>query len=171
MQPYREIEVRFRVDENIEKIIKGLSFDSFDQIDEYFFTEKSIKEKNMWLRLRQSGGKFSLELKKTIKDAFDSDKISVHDEFFSKIDENQYKKIREILCAVFPTSFKIKKRRSKAKLGGCEICHDVVDGLGNFIEIEGPKEKIDEVCEKFNINMSDALSGGYAGMMIEKLKL
>ena len=46
-------------------------------------------------------------------------------------------------------------------------------GLGDFLEIEGPKEKILEICKKFNIDMEKQRDReeGYVMMTAKKMGL
>ena len=63
----------------------------------------------------------------------------------------------------------VRKIRQIWKLGQCEICLDKVRGLGTFIEIEGPNEKIiAKVLEKLGLDKTKHIPSGYARMLAKK---
>lgn len=116
------------------------------QIDDYFspihrdFTGvRPVKE---WLRLRDSGGKYSINYKNW---HYDKNGKSHHcDEYETKIDDlSQFKKILDVLN--FKSVVKVDKVRKTWIYKDYEIAIDSVKGLGNFVEIEyiGGEEKVD----------------------------
>jgi len=145
-----EIEIQVNV-ENIAPLtdfLKGNGVFKFEnrQIDEYFvpahrdFTKvRPLKE---WLRLRDSGGEYSINYKNWY---FDENGRSYHcDEYESKIESlDQLKKIFETLN--FKSITIVDKLRKVWNYKDYEIAIDSVKNLGDFVEIEykGSDEKVD----------------------------
>lgn len=166
----KEIEIKFKVDENILNKLKNIELSSYEEIDEYFFTENMLKE-DSYLRFRKKKGKIILTLKKITlrgkdtKDCYEADEIDI------ELTEEQYQKMKNIFNAIFPIKWSVNKIRSKGFFNDCEICHDEVKGLGNFLEIEGSREKILEICKMFNIDMNKKEDWGYVKMGMKKAGL
>lgn len=164
-----EIEVKFPLDENIKSKIQNLQFELHNEIDEYFFTEETSRTRDRWLRLRQKHGKYFYELKEKVKTRLFQDNTSVMDEFSCEISPEQYKTIKISFEKVFPIKIVVKKERSVAKINGCDLTYDRVESLGDFIEVEGPKENIDRICSDFGIDATKMLLIGYPEMMLNKI--
>ncbi len=163
----KEIEIKFKVDENILSKLKNIELNSFEETDEYF-TTKEMLDNDTFLRFRKKQGKIFLMLKDIIVGGsiYEANEISL------ELNEEQYNKLKKIFEVVFPFNFTVNKKRSKGFLNDCEICVDKVDELGNFLEIEGPKEKILELCKQFNLDMGKSdEEKGYAHMMAKKLNI
>ena len=167
----REIEVRFPLDDSLKNKIKNLDFEPHNELDEYFFTRETVLSRDRWLRLRQKHGKFFFELKEKVRPRLFPDNISAMDETSCEISPAQYETIKKCFQKNFPLKMEIKKTRSVARRNGCEIIYDQIENLGDFIEIEGDKEKIDEVCSSSGIDVKQTLPLGYAEMMLNKLNL
>ena len=100
------------------------------------------------------------------KDVYEADEIE------TELTQEQYESIKGIFNVFFPINIQVNKMRSKGKFNECEICLDNVDGLGEFIEIEGPKNKIFEVCKQFNLTLDKRDNErGYAKMTLKKMGL
>lgn len=165
----REIEIKFKVNEKILSSLKNIKLEPYEEIDEYF-TTKEMLDDSTFLRLRRKKGKIVLQLKDIViggeqaKDCYEADEIHI------ELTNEQYEKMKKIFSATFPYNFVIKKIRNKGNLNDCEICLDEVEEIGMFLEIEGPKEKILEVCKKFNLDPKNKENGrGYAIMMAKKV--
>lgn len=149
----KETEIKFKVDESILSKLKDLKFESYDESDEYFFTQDTL-DKDVYLRFRQKKGKIILTLKnitlggERAEDCYEADEIDI------ELSEEQYEKLKAIFKVVFPIKWVVRKTRKKGLFNGCEICLDDVDGLGHFIEIEGPKEKILEICARLDLDLT-----------------
>jgi|SRR3989338_6727349 len=164
----KEIEIKFKVDGNILDALKGIEMKSYEEADEYF-TTKEMLENSTFLRFRKKHEKIIL-IMKAITNA--KNEIYEADEIHVELSEENYKKLREIFFRTFPFNFIVKKIRSKGFLNGCEICLDKVEELGDFLEIEGPKEKIEEVCRSLKLDPKNLdTERGYAHMMAKRLKL
>jgi adenylate cyclase class IV len=168
----KEIEIKFKIDEKIVSRLKNLKLESYEEIDEYFFASKEIIDKRIFLRLRTKKGKIFLNLKVITKGGKVVD-IYEADEIETEISKKQYEKIKEIFNIVFPIHMQVKKKRSVGMLNDCELFYDKVDNLGDFLEIEGPREKIFEICESFNIDIEKQKDReeGYAIMTLKKMGL
>lgn len=163
----KETEIKFRVDENILNNLKNVKLNSYQETDEYF-TTKEMLENSTFLRFRKKQGKIFLIL----KDIRKSGEIYEADEIKLDITEEQYDKLKNIFNAVFPFSFTVSKTRAVGFLNECKICLDEVDELGNFLEIEGPKENILRLCKQFNLDLKNAdKERGYAHMMAKKMNI
>jgi adenylate cyclase class IV len=168
----KEIEIKFKIDDSIASKLKTLKLEPYEEVDEYFFTKENVG-KNLFLRFRKKKRRIFLELKiiviggKDIKDVYEADEIE------TEITSKQYENIKKMFNVIFPISMQVKKIRSKGKLNECEICHDKVESLGDFLEIEGPREKILEICRNFNIDIekNKDREEGYAKMTLKKMGL
>ncbi len=136
-----EIEIQVNIQNNkplIEFLEKSADFKSEKhQIDEYFspihrnFIEvRPVKE---WLRLRDSGAKYSIIYKNWHYD--ESGKGHYCDEYETEIkDLNQLRKILDVLN--FKSIVKVDKLRKTWIYKDYEINIDSVKGLGDFVEVE-----------------------------------
>lgn len=168
----REVEIKFKIDENIASKLKGIKLESYEEVDEYFFASKENIDKKIFLRLRNKKGKVFLNLKVITKGG-KTVGIYEADETETEITKEQYVKIKEIFNIALPIRMQVKKKRSVGMLNGCELFYDRVDNLGDFLEIEGPREKIVEICKDFNIDIEKQkdMEEGYAIMTLKKMGL
>ena len=145
-----EIEIQVSIENNkplLAFLERNADFKSEKhQIDEYFFpihrnfTEvRPVKE---WLRLRDSGGKYSINYKNWHYDK--RGKSHYCDEYETKIEDlDQLKKILDVLN--FKPIVKVDKLRKTWTYKDYEVAVDSVKGLGDFVEIEyiGKDKKVD----------------------------
>lgn len=137
----QEIEIKVKVASNKPLLVflqQNAEFQSEEkQVDEYFsplknsFTEADpIKE---WLRLREEGGKYSLNYKNW---HYDDNGKSYHcDEFETEIKNPEQG--RKILKALgFVPLVKVDKTRKNYLYNKYQISLDSVKDLGDFVEIE-----------------------------------
>ena len=136
-----EIEIQVKI-ENSNSLIgfleKNAEFKGENrQIDEYFSPPHrdfvKVRPIEEWLRLRNSGGKHSINYKKW---HFEKDGKSYHtDEYETKLEDlNQVKKILEVLN--FKPIVTVDKIRKTWIYKDYEIEVDSVKSLGDFVEIE-----------------------------------
>lgn len=165
----KEFEMRLRIDENIISKLEKIAMETYKEIDEYFFSSKENIDKRIFLRLRSKKDRTLLELKVITKGGKNVD-VSEADETEIELSPEHYEALRKIFHIAFPISIKITKARSKGVLNDCELCYDKVEDLGDFLEIEGPKDKIFEVCKMFGIDVERQRDKeeGYAMMMLRK---
>lgn len=145
-----EIEIQVKIENSkplIDFLEKNAEFKGENrQIDDYFspahrnFVElRPIKE---WLRLRNSGGKYSINYKNW---HYNEEGKAYHcDEYETKVEDlEQVKKILEVLN--FKPIVTVDKIRKSWIYKDYEIEVDSVKNLGDFVEIEyaGKDEKVD----------------------------
>jgi len=118
----REIKIRFKLDDNILKKLGNLDFDTFEELDQYFFTKETFKNLGTYY-------------------------ASEFNEVFTELIKQQCSPVLEIFNSLFPLKRAVKKTRKVTTFNGCEIFLDDVEGLVRFIEIEGPREKILEYAK------------------------
>jgi len=164
----KETEIKFKINKTFLKKLKKIKMKPYKEEDEYFFTQKMIDE-DTYLRFRKKHGKIFLNLKditkgtKQTKDCYEANECAV------EITSEQCKQMKKMFEVTFPVRIKVKKIRHKGFLDGCEICYDVVEGLGIFLEIEGKREKILKLCKQFNLNLEKRdMKSGYAKMTLKK---
>ena len=145
-----EIEIQVNIENSkslIDFLEKNADFKKENrQIDEYFFPShrdftgiRPIKE---WLRLRDSGGKYSINYKNWYFD--ENGKSHYCDEYEVGIEDlSQFEKILNVLN--FKLLVKVDKMRKVWTCENYEIAIDSVKGLGDFVEIEyiGKEKKVD----------------------------
>jgi adenylate cyclase class 2 len=72
----------------------------------------------------------------------------------------------------YRTMIEIRKHRQSWHLGNCEICLDEVEGLGKFVEVEGPSnEAVSQAMQTIGLDVQHHINRGYASMMMEKMGL
>lgn len=136
-----EIEIQVNIENSNPLLVfleKNAEFKAENhQIDEYFTPEyrdfiktKPIEE---WLRLRDSGGRYSINYKKW---HYAEDGKGYHaDEYETKLEDlDQIKKILEVLN--FKPIVTVDKLRKTWIYKDYEVDIDSVRGLGDFVEIE-----------------------------------
>jgi predicted adenylyl cyclase CyaB len=164
----REIEIKFKIDSLPEKM-KEIEFKAHQEEDEYFYSQYMI-DNHIYLRFRNKNGKIILNLKNIVVHDEQTKNCYEADEEFIELTEEQLEKMRTVFNIIFPIKHKVTKTRATGNFNDCIICHDKVEGLGEFIEIEGPKEKILETCKIFNLNTEDRdKEKGYARMTLKKM--
>ncbi|MDD5416934.1 MAG: CYTH domain-containing protein [Candidatus Aenigmarchaeota archaeon] len=164
----KEIEIKIVVDEDILNKIKFIKLTPYEEIDEYFTTKKMLDD-HTFLRIRKKKGKIVLQLKNITVRSEDTKDCYEADELHMELNQEQYEKMRKMFLVTFPHSFIVSKIRNKGIFNECEICLDEVKDLGRFLEIEGPKEKILEICDKLKLDMNKRDQGdGYAIMIAKK---
>lgn len=163
--------MKFRIDKDILPKLKDIKLESYEEVDEYFFTKDNV-DGDIYLRFRKKKGKIFLGLKMITLGGEKSKDVYEADEIETELTQEQYESIKGIFNVFFPINIQVNKMRSKGKFNECEICLDNVDGLGEFIEIEGPKNKIFEVCKQFNLTLDKRDNErGYAKMTLKKMGL
>lgn len=164
----REVEIKFKID-NLPEKLKEVEFKTHDEEDEYFYSQYMV-DNHMYLRFRNKNGKVILNLKNIVVHDEQTKNCYEADEETIELTEEQLEKMRTIFNVVFPIKMKVKKIRSIGKFNDCLIFHDNVEGLGQFIEIEGSREKILETCKLLDLNTEDRdKEKGYARMVLKKM--
>ncbi len=167
----REVEIKFKIDKDILSKLENIKLEMYEEVDEYFFTKDNV-DGDVYLRFRKKKGKIFLGSKVIVLGGENTKDVYEADEIETEITSEQYENIKKIFNVFFPINIQIRKIRSKGKFNECEICLDKVDDLGDFLEIEGPKDKILEICKNLNINMENRdKERGYAKMTLKKMGL
>ena len=165
---FKEIEIKFKVDDNITSNLKNIAFETHEEKDEYYFT-KELVDSNVFLRFRHKKGKVILNLKVITRSDNETNDCYEADEMEIVFNQEQYEKMKKIFNVMFPVKIQVNKTRSIGKYNDCELFHDKVENLGNFLEIEGPREKILEICKEFNIDIEKRdREKGYAKMTLRR---
>ncbi len=137
----KEIEIQVQV-ENVRPLLdalekKGQFKGEKHQIDEYFspahrdFT--AVRPVNEWLRLRESGGKASVNYKLWHQDS--AGKSTFADEYETPVEDIAVmRKVFEVLN--FRSLAVVDKKRKVWEYEDYEVSVDSVKGLGDFVEIE-----------------------------------
>jgi adenylate cyclase class IV len=163
--------MKFKVDKDILSKLKDIKLEPYEEVDEYFFTKDNV-DGDTYLRFRKKKGKIFLGLKIITLGGEKSKDVYEADEIETELTQEQYSNIKSIFNVFFPISIQVNKIRSKGKFNDCEICLDKVDSLGEFIEVEGPKDKILEICKEFNLTLDKRDNErGYAKMTLKKMGL
>ncbi|MBN2330378.1 MAG: class IV adenylate cyclase [Candidatus Aenigmarchaeota archaeon] len=164
-----EIEVKFRVDDP-GTIIERLKRVGARKVDDGF--ERNIKfdrkcrllKAGSLLRLRSYAGKADITYKKRLP----SEKFMMREEIILNVDS--FERGKRLLEAIgFKPDFRYEKRRQTWEYNGAGILVDELV-IGNFIEIEGTKEKIEETAGKLGLDMRDAIPMSYGELFIEHCK-
>lgn len=164
----KEIEIKFVVDEDTLNKISSIALTPYEETDEYF-TTKEMLTNHTFLRIRHKKGEIVLQLKDVTADSEQTGDVYEADELHIPLDDEKYKKLKTIFERTFPHNFIVKKVRNKGYMNDCEICLDKVDRLGLFLEIEGPREKILEICKQFDLDMNKQdKEEGYAIMTAKR---
>ncbi len=164
----KEVEMKFEADENTISKLKNIKLEPYEEVDEYFFTQQTLDD-DIYLRFRRKKGKIFLNLKNITLGGKDVEHYEA-DELAMELTQEQYENLKKIFNIIFPIKILLRKIRSKGFLNDCELCLDNVDELGQFLEIEGPKEKMLEVCKQLNLDMNKNVSKqeGYVKMTMRK---
>lgn len=164
----REIEIKFKIDDDIASKLKSLKLKPYKEIDEYFFTNDNV-DSNVFLRFRKKQEKIFLNLKLIVVGGKEGN-IYEADEIETEITKGQYENIKRIFNIIFPIKMQIEKTRSISKINKCTLFYDKVKGLGDFLEIEGPKDEIKGICKKLNLTKDKRdKERGYAKMTLKKM--
>ncbi|MDH7598269.1 MAG: class IV adenylate cyclase [Sedimentisphaerales bacterium] len=97
-------------------------------------------------------------------------KMKVRDELKVAVSDGQA--LAEILTALgYKKALTVHKKRGMWQMDGCIVCLDEVQGLGSFVEIEGPDEQaILDVQRSLGLEGLAHIGKGYAAMLAAKAK-
>ncbi len=169
-----ETEAKFKV-ESLEPYIERVSqsggewLDELEQRDQFFDrADRSLRKADSGLRLRIEQGKKTNRTQLCFKGPRQKGQYKRREEIeFDISDEKMATMLLEALG--FITTLVVEKKRRLAQLDSCHVCLDEVEGLGNFVEIEGPNEtEIEQVAIKLKLNEHQHIRSGYARMLAEK---
>jgi adenylate cyclase class 2 len=125
---------------NVEKRLMALEaryLGEEEQVDLYFnHPSRDFSSTDEALRLRRAGGKLFITYKGPKLDALTKTRIE-HEVGIDNYDEAK----RILLSLGFTPVMKVKKNRKLYSCRGYIIALDSVEGLGNYVEVEGRKEE------------------------------
>ncbi len=141
------------------------------ETDAFFdFEDKKLTESDSALRLRvrkdiHSGAEY---YRLTFKGPRQPGEFKSRQEI--EISVNSSSDARDLLCAIgLRERVSYTKRRDSWKVDNCNIELDKIDGIGQFVEVEGPDESsIGKVLRKLDLSSFSALQKSYLEMVIEK---
>ncbi|SKA80283.1 adenylate cyclase, class 2 [Paucidesulfovibrio gracilis DSM 16080] len=118
--------------------------------------EQALRKEQILLRLRHKPGGSLLTLKRPDGGG---DHLKRCREWQTRVEDGTV--MRRILEELgFAVSFAYEKTREKWTLDGCVICLDHLP-FGEFMEIEGPEERLPEVAGRLNMNVRHSTAQTY----------
>lgn len=153
----KEIEIKFRVDDQIESALKRAGAKKLSQGLEHneVFDNGKLRKNGFLLRLRKFSGKNTLTFKSKIekgkfKEAEETD-ILVQD----------FSGMKNVLRSLgYEVFWVYEKRKSVYSLGKTIISIDTLP-IGKYMEIEGTERGIMEVIQKLGLNITDGITETY----------
>ncbi|MCD6232286.1 class IV adenylate cyclase [Candidatus Aerophobetes bacterium] len=162
-----EIKTKIRLKEIKEKLLKlGVKFiKEEEQRDTYFsHPSRDFRKTDEALRVRRINDKYFLTYK--------GEKVDSETKTRKEIEVETEEGILDILKELgFLIKGKVKKKRTLYIWNSLRIYLDKVEGLGEFLEVEGnslkDKEKIFEFIKKLNIKKGSLIRKSYLEMLLE----
>jgi len=163
-----EVEIKVRVNHNQieEKLeeLKATFIKEVKQEDTYFKHPCwNFKDRDEALRIREEGNIFFLTFKGPKLDK----KIKVRKEVQLQVEPEIFELLKDI---GFSELKRIRKRRKFYQWKNLKVCLDKVEGLGDFMEIEGKswedKPLIRELVKKLNIKEESVLTISYLELIL-----
>jgi adenylate cyclase class 2 len=173
---YTEIEAKLKVDSlnEVEDRLKrlGAEFVAEQSQEDVLFddSKKNMAKNDSCLRLRKQVVSGHEKYIVTFKGA--KQKSSVKKRREIEIEVSNIDSAKEIFHALgYEEILTVQKQRSLWRLGNCEVALDKLELLGNFVEIEGPDEKvISDVQKSLGLDNLEHIPKSYAAMIEEKLR-
>ena len=167
----KEVELKFKIPDNGNlvkskiKKSKAKYGGKYVQIDLWFDTEdKQLRREGKGLRVRRQNGKTTLTLKG--KQTFGE----VREAEEQEVAVDNFEEILKILGGLgFVVDVEIRKERKVWKLGEVAIALDKVDGLGTFLELEGPQGEIEKTIKILGLESLPRTSQHYGQLLEEKI--
>ncbi len=172
---YTEIEAKLKV-ESLDKVKSRLiELDAAyigEQLQEdilFDAADESLSKNDSCLRLRKQEMNGQTKYILTYKGAKEKSSLKKRREIETVVDNGD--SVKELLSALgYVKRLVVEKSRSFWKLGECEVALDTLKLLGNFVEIEGPDEKvINDVQKSLGLEKVPNISKSYAALIAEKL--
>lgn len=167
----KEIEIKFRV-KNFKGILSNLKrlgacLEWSGREENFYFDTRAMRLKKLGgaLRLRRWPGHSE---RLTLKTPSPTKRYKVRNEY--QIDISNLKTMRTILENLgFYNSLHYFKKRSHWKLEGAAVELDVLRNE-YFVEIEGPKKKIDKIAKELGLDWKNSTTKSYPKILTEKQK-
>ena len=169
-----EIEAKLKVDslDEVEAQLRslGATFVAIqNQTDQHFDdSRRSMADNDKCLRLRKQDVEGRVKHILTYKGPQQKSNVKKRQE--NEVEVTDAAQAAKILAALgYSPRLTVKKRRGMWRFEGCEIALDSVEGLGTFVEIEGPAdERITKVQQKLGLSERPHITRSYVGMIAEK---
>lgn len=165
-----ETEIKFPVEnhtlytQKLQEFHAATEPETFEDSIVFDDSNHTLYQKGYLLRLRKSD-KITLTFKKPLEKS----QFKVMEEY--EIEVSDFIKTETILKMLgYERTFRYQKRRKTFALQGALITFDETP-IGNFIEIEGEKEKIKEIAGLLNLPMENGTSKTYMELYIEYCKM
>jgi len=168
-----EIEVKFRLDRDVEEAIRQLATFEIEKVEEdiYFNSpSRDFRETDEALRVRKDVEGFSITYKgpKVDSETKSREEIKLRvDDFESAV--KLFKKLG------FREAGRVVKKRRIYRAGDAVICLDDVEGLGKFVEIEVEcddlekgKREVFGIAEKLGFDRKESIRRSYLEMVLER---
>ncbi len=172
---YTEIEAKIKVelhDEVRSRLIElGAEYVGEQLQEDILFdaADESLSKNDSCLRLRKQVMNGQIKFILTYKGAKEKSNLKKRREIETEVANGD--SVKEILSALgYVERLIVEKTRGFWKLGGCEVALDTLKLLGNFVEIEGPNEKIiNDVQKNLGLEKLPNITKSYAALIAEKL--
>jgi len=162
-----EIKVRIEIEEIKEKLSKlgAKLINEEHQIDTYFHHPcRDFKKSDEALRVRMVAGQYFLAYKGKKLDS----QTKTRKEIEIKVDKRVFNLLQSL---AFSPVIKVEKQRSFYKWSNLRIFLDKVEGLGEFLEIEGDswedRERIFQLLDKLGIQRNKPIRKSYLELIEE----
>ncbi len=172
----REIEIKIKTD-NIEKEIQNIQLIGAALINDFEFEDnlifdfenKSLKKIGTVLRIRKYGEKYTVTVKEKISgDSVGESKYKIRSE--SETEISNFDSLKKIFKAIgLDVVYRYQKYRAIFKWKDLHIYCDKTP-IGDFLELEGKKEDIDEAATKLGYMHNDYISISYLAYHMKYLE-
>lgn len=172
---YTEIEAKLKVeslDEVRSKLLDlGAEYVGEQLQEDILFdaADESLSKSDSCLRLRKQIMNGQTKFILTYKGAKEKSNLKKRREIETVVANGD--SVKELLSALgYVERLIVEKKRGFWKLGGCEVALDTLKLLGNFVEVEGPDEKvISDVQKSLGLEKVPNITKSYAALIAEKL--
>ena len=169
----REIEIKLEVQDflKVEETIKKLGFSSllsrsFEKNLVFDTPTGGLTQSHSLLRLRQQGDTSYLTVKKPLLPAEEISGYKARNEI--EIVINDFQKGENLLLALeYRVFFVYEKYRTTYGRGNLKVMLDETP-IGNFVEVEGSPEEIDELTRKLGFGKDDYITDSYYGLFLHR---
>lgn len=172
-----EIEIKIKIDDSDindikKRILKGkftlVTRDSFEHNTVFDTKDGRLKRSKILLRLRNRNNKNILTLKRPSSKAEELKNYKIREEIEAEVSD--FENTKTILMALgFEIFFIYEKYREVYKKGKIKIMVDRTP-IGNFLEIEGEVEEIDQTAAQLGFDKSDYITTTYYTLFRKKHK-
>lgn len=167
-----EIEIKLKIedlDTEIQKIrnLGATLINDFEFEDNFILDQKdrSLKKKGSVLRIRKYGNKSTITLKEKI-----TGESPYKERYELEMEVENAADLKELFQKLgFQVIYRYQKYRAEYSLGNLHIYCDKTP-IGNFLELEGKKEDIDEAALKLHFSPDDFINISYLAYHLRYLE-